>query len=534
MKKITILIAILFPAMLFAQSVAINTDASAPDNSAILDVKSNAKGILMPRLTTLQRTSIAGPAIGLTVFDMNTYSYWMYRGDLNGGWAEMQHNYQNFWGSSGSNIFNTNNGNIGIGTNNPSQKLSINATEPTIDFMNAGTSKGYLQANGSNIRIGTYANNTTGNIVFNTKAADRMWIDENGKVGIGTSTPSGQLTVDGNNPWIEMRTGGVYKGYLWASGNDMRLGTSATNTTGNLVLQTKLVDRMLIDENGNVGIGTTAPSTALTINGIDPILQLRNNNIDMGFVQLVNDDIRIGTNSANNTGNFIVRTNGADRMTVSYNGNVGIGTIATNYKFDVNGYSRFSDHMWLEGNLYAKNIEIATSNYAAELKLERTDNIITSGSLKIDDNYNLRLSKGFNGGGIVIDANTTSGTKRFYASKTNHFNFGTGLTPVGYTVSVEGKVIATDFVASAINNWPDYVFGSEYKLKPLADVKAFIEENKHLPNIPPASEMEKNGIQLGDMSKKLVEKVEELTLYILQLQDQIDSLKKQMPQKKEN
>ncbi len=95
-------------------------------------------------------------------------------------------------------------------------------------------------------------------------------------------------------------------------------------------------------------------------------------------------------------------------------------------------------------------------------------------------------------------------------------------------------MIATDFTTSAVAGWPDYVFGSEYKLKPLADVKTFIAENKHLPNIPSASEIEKNGIQLGDMSKRLMEKVEELTLYILQLQDQVDDMKKQMPQKKEN
>ena len=65
-------------------------------------------------------------------------------------------------------------------------------------------------------------------------------------------------------------------------------------------------------------------------------------------------------------------------------------------------------------------------------------------------------------------------------------------------------------------------------------MKKFIDENNHLPNIPPAAEIEKNGVQLGDMSKRLIEKVEELTLYILQLQDQIDDLKKQIPVKKEN
>ncbi|MBK8496454.1 MAG: hypothetical protein IPL50_16690 [Chitinophagaceae bacterium] len=57
-------------------------------------------------------------------------------------------------------------------------------------------------------------------------------------------------------------------------------------------------------------------------------------------------------------------------------------------------------------------------------------------------------------------------------------------------------------------------------------MKRFIHEKKHLPNIPAATEIEKNGIQLGDMSKRLMEKVEELTLYIIQLQEPVDELKK--------
>src|SRR6187401_2958120 len=111
---------------------------------------------------------------------------------------------------------------------------------------------------------------------------------------------------------------------------------------------------------------------------------------------------------------------------------------------------------------------------------------------------------------------------------------GGGQTATGYTFNVEGKAIATEFRVLAVGSWPDYVFAKDYKLKPLAEVKKFIDENNHLPNIPPAAEIEKNGVQLGDMSKRLIEKVEELTLYILKLQDQIDDLKKQIPVKKEN
>ena len=75
------------------------------------------------------------------------------------------------------------------------------------------------------------------------------------------------------------------------------------------------------------------------------------------------------------------------------------------------------------------------------------------------------------------------------------------------------------------NNWPDYVFASEYDLTPLHELKAFIKENKHLPNIPKADEVAQEGIEVGEMNRKLLEKVEELTLYVIQLQEQIDQLK---------
>ncbi len=76
MKSIIALLILIISAMsVSAQSVAVNSDGSQPDNSAILDIKSSSKGLLVPRLTTLQRTSIAGPALGLTVFDMDTYSF---------------------------------------------------------------------------------------------------------------------------------------------------------------------------------------------------------------------------------------------------------------------------------------------------------------------------------------------------------------------------------------------------------------------------------------------------------------------------
>jgi hypothetical protein len=102
-------------------------------------------------------------------------------------------------------------------------------------------------------------------------------------------------------------------------------------------------------------------------------------------------------------------------------------------------------------------------------------------------------------------------------------------TPVGYKLYVE-KGILTEKVKVAIASslaWADYVFAKDYKLKSLAEVEAFVKENKHLPNIPSASELVKEGLNLGEMQAKQMEKIEELTLYMIEMKKEIDSLKKQ-------
>jgi len=106
-------------------------------------------------------------------------------------------------------------------------------------------------------------------------------------------------------------------------------------------------------------------------------------------------------------------------------------------------------------------------------------------------------------------------------------------TPGSFKLAVEGKIGARGIKVTLQNPFPDYVFGSTYELRPLASLSKYIDQNKHLPGIPSAAQVEKDGgVELGDMSVKLLEKVEELTLYILELnkkleqqQQEIDRLK---------
>jgi len=102
---------------------------------------------------------------------------------------------------------------------------------------------------------------------------------------------------------------------------------------------------------------------------------------------------------------------------------------------------------------------------------------------------------------------------------------GTTTVPPGYAFAVNGSAIATSFTVQSYGSWPDYVFKSGYKLLPLNDVKAYIDQNHHLPDVPSAEQVAKDGLNLGDMNKMLMQKVEELTLYLIEKDKQLNDEK---------
>jgi hypothetical protein len=93
----------------------------------------------------------------------------------------------------------------------------------------------------------------------------------------------------------------------------------------------------------------------------------------------------------------------------------------------------------------------------------------------------------------------------------------------GYKLAVAGNFIAEKAVVKLSANWPDFVFNTAYQLPSLEEVEAFITANKHLSGIPSAEEVREKGHDLGEMNQKLLQKVEELTLYLIDLQKQLKS-----------
>ncbi|MVO10784.1 hypothetical protein GOQ30_16555 [Flavobacterium sp. TP390] len=150
----------------------------------------------------------------------------------------------------------------------------------------------------------------------------------------------------------------------------------------------------------------------------------------------------------------------------------------------------------------------------------------------------ITFGTGIYGNAMYISAND-SFSFAYGANKVMSINpnmsvsIGTNLNPTGYKLAVGGKIIAEELkVQLQSAPWPDYVFASDYQLPSLLEVEKQIQENGHLENIPSACEVQENGIEVGEMNRLLLEKVEELTLYTIEQQKQLDQQTKEIEELK--
>lgn len=104
--------------------------------------------------------------------------------------------------------------------------------------------------------------------------------------------------------------------------------------------------------------------------------------------------------------------------------------------------------------------------------------------------------------------------------------FGSNASDRNFSVNGAGQVYARKYTTT-LSPIPDYVFSSTYNLMPLTELRSFIQTNHHLPNIPSAEELSSEPVDLGELERLLLEKVEELTLYVLELEEQINTLKEE-------
>ena len=111
---------------------------------------------------------------------------------------------------------------------------------------------------------------------------------------------------------------------------------------------------------------------------------------------------------------------------------------------------------------------------------------------------------------------------------TGKVGVNTNNTVSGYAFAVDGGIVTDEVLILDVEDWPDYVFGQNHRLMPLGELKAFINKNSHLPEIPSAQEVEENGVNVAEMQKLLLKKIEELTLYTVEQQRLIEELQEKI------
>ena len=170
------------------------------------------------------------------------------------------------------------------------------------------------------------------------------------------------------------------------------------------------------------------------------------------------------------------------------------------------------------------NVRINTSNSDANLTSNGTL-LVSGGSANLDpNNSNSGFNNLANSGKLLIGWNRSAGEGEtdFISNKgpgsTGGFSFydysNTGVMTNLMRITPDGKVRIKE-VKVETANWPDYVFNPTYKLLSLQQTQTFIQQNGHLPDMPSAAEIEKNGQNLGELNAKLLQKIEELTLHLI-------------------
>lgn len=414
---------------------------------------------------------------------------------------------------------------------------------------------------------------------------ESMRISRGGNVGIGTANPSHNMDISNNstlrNVGVELDashytgTGTSYSYIQFRTPNyktdnvltDGAAEIGLSNANGNLYITRKTnvgsnSHGIVLDKNANVGIGTTDPTTKLHVfNGNNSYGAILANATERAFslyTKTITTDpntetFRLGLkyNTDENNG-FIsfyrgadtyggylgFSTNGTERLKIDASGSVGIG--ATNPEGNLQiGSSTQNGMVFLGGGKGYSGIGSTRSDGGLALGWN-----IYARYDDESDNWKARVAetgyRGYSGikithrgvidffghNGSVTEDEIANTDERVRMRINESGNVGIGTINPDAKLAVNGT-IHTKEVKVDLQGWPDYVFAKEYKLLSLEEVSKYIKENGHLPKMPSAKEVEKNGVLLGEMNKKLLEKIEELTLYTIEQEKEIKKLRNQ-------
>ncbi len=350
-------------------------------------------------------------------------------------------------------------------------------------------------------------------------------------VGIGMATPLADLHISGGTSvYTGIILSNTAAGLTFADGLHMGIqyqGDAPVNRYGYLVVKenipfkigTNSQEMISLSATGNIGLGYTNPTQRLEVSGNirmrgSGALQKRilfyndAGDADIASIGHLNDNvITIAAHSGNAQFSKFYFDVANEKMGVGAIPGINDGKILVNYNS-----STGNPHLTLKESILGDYSRLEFANTGAERVWHIAGQTVAGAGATNRANDILNIWNSSRG-----DIMSFRGDGRVGILTTN--------PAVGYALSVDGKIICEELRVQLSGAWPDYVFADNYTLMPLQGVESFIKNNRHLPGIPSALEMEKNGLSVGEMQKKMMEKIEELTLYILQQQKEIDALK---------
>ena len=422
----------------------------------------------------------------------------------NGVWGNLPVG-SNAWNLNSNNLFNTNSGNVGIGTNNPVYKLDVfGSVRITQDL--------YV---GGGIVI-TDKVQAASEVKSQALLVDSLKMDST-KAIYGTTRIVGDLKAQNK---LDVTGNASFSG-------NFKLATLAGSPAN-----------LQVDNLGNVMRGSPVISC---VPG-SPQWSISGDNFYPYSTTMGNfNEASIGT--CNNY-DFILKSNAVNRAWFQTDGTVSFGAkITTNsggpeYKF-YQGAMRLSGGNSYGGPQVVFDGGSTYGDWGIEYTKALTKNGLNFwkpfGSPYAFNNIFFLADDGTIGMGtdnpttrLTIDAWSGDGYKVLSDPNTNSidvYNKNTGRSE--FRVKSNGITYAREVIVT-LNSFPDYVFASNYNLPKLSEVRSFIIANHRLSNMPSAEEVEKNGANLGEIQKVTVEKLEEAYLYIIQLEEKINALSKKI------